>query len=123
MNESSDKRDQPRVRVEAFVKVLGAGPREYVFRTRDVSKNGLFLYTKVGHIYPIKKGTELQIEIYDYDRPIIARGVVARVVQAGDGEPSEYSSGFGVRILEMDETSQDHLDAFVDRAGKGEIPY
>ena len=38
--------------IDAFVRVLG-GDREYVIRTRDLSQGGLFLYTRVGHLYPI----------------------------------------------------------------------
>jgi len=34
------------------VKVRGAGNKEFVFRTRDLSESGLFLYTRVGHAYP-----------------------------------------------------------------------
>ena len=57
-------RGAERVKVDAFVKVVGAD-REYVFRTRDLSKDGLFLYTKVAHAYPFKPGSRLDLELYD----------------------------------------------------------
>src|SRR5262249_16899117 len=43
-----ERREQPRVSIDAFVKVASED-REYVFRTRDVSLTGFFLYTRVGH--------------------------------------------------------------------------
>src|SRR5256885_2242897 len=64
----------PRVAIDAFVRVLG-GDREYVFRTRDLSQGGLFLYTRVGHLYPFKIGAALSVELYDFDRAVDFKAV------------------------------------------------
>ena len=57
------ERGAERVRVDAFVKVHGADGQELVFRTRDLSEHGLFLYTRVARAYPFKVGSTLQLEI------------------------------------------------------------
>jgi hypothetical protein len=106
------KRDAERVKVEAFVKVTG-GDSEFVFRTRDLSANGLFLYTRVGHIYPFKVGSTLQLELYDYDEFVSAKVVVVRVVEPGSAESDRYPTGFGVRILELSPESRTHLDRMI----------
>ena len=79
--DAENKRSSDRVKVDAFVKVKGGSDREYVFRTRDLSDRGLFLYTRVTHIYPIKVGTVLDLELYDYEEAIHCSVVVARVVE------------------------------------------
>jgi hypothetical protein len=63
------ERAHARVAVDAFVRIVG-GQREFVFRTRDLSEGGLFLYTKVGHLYPFNEGTALTIELYDFDHAV-----------------------------------------------------
>ncbi len=60
MAPDSQRRHHERVAIDAFVRVRGA-KREFVFRTRDLSRAGLFLYTKVGHLYPFQVGEELEI--------------------------------------------------------------
>lgn len=115
-------RGAERVRVEAFVKVSG-GDREYVFRTRDLSRQGLFLYTKVAHIYPIQVGSTLDLELYDHDKHITCRVVVARVVEPDSEEAVQYPTGFGVRVVEIDEAGRRALDDLLERLKKGEQPY
>lgn len=117
-----ETRAEPRVAVDAFVKVGGAD-REYVFRTRDLSKNGLFLYTRVGHIYPFKVGSTLQLELYDYDQFVTCRAIVVRVVQEGSPEAEKYPTGFGVRIVEIDEQSRARLQAMMDRVRRDGAAY
>jgi hypothetical protein len=117
------KRDSERVKVEAFVKVSGAD-REYVFRTRDISRSGLFLYTRVAHIYPFKIGSSLSLELYDYDDFMTCKVVVVRVVQPGSPEADRYPTGFGVRIVEADAQSRVHFERLIERiATTGEEPY
>lgn len=113
-DETDNKRREKRVKVDAFVKVSGA-EREFVFRTRDLSKNGLFLYTKVSHIYPFKVGSTLTLELYDYDRFMSCKVVVVRVVQTGSAEADRYPTGFGVRIIDMDEADRVVLSQIIDR--------
>ena len=115
MGDEPQKRDAERVKVEAFVKITGAGVQEFVFRTRDLSLTGVFLYTRVAHIYPFKIGSTLQLELYDYDEFVSAKVVVVRVVEPGSAESDRYPTGFGVRIIECDEESRRHLTAMIDK--------
>ena len=96
----SRERTAERVRVDAFVKVLGANGQELVFRTRDLSETGLFLYTKVARMYAIKVGSTLQLELYDFDQHVTCQVVVVRVVEAGSAESAEFPTGFGVKITQ-----------------------
>ncbi len=111
---SDNKRQEKRVKVDAFVKVSGA-EREFVFRTRDLSNNGLFLYTKVSHIYPFKVGSTLTLELYDYDRFMSCKVVVVRVVEASSAEADRYPTGFGVRIIDMGDGDRAVLRQIIDR--------
>lgn len=116
MTDEGQKRDAERVNVEAFVKISGgAGEQEYVFRTRDLSQTGLFLYTRVSHIYPFKVGSTLQLELYDYDEFVTCKVVVVRVVEPGSAEADRYPTGFGVRIIDADPQSRAHLDKMITR--------
>jgi hypothetical protein len=115
MGDSPQKRDAERVKVEAFVKITGAGDQEFVFRTRDLSTSGVFLYTRVAHIYPFKIGSTLQLELYDYDEFVSCKVVVVRVVEPGSPESDRYPTGFGVRIIEISDESRGHLQAMMDR--------
>lgn len=118
-------RQHPRVTVDAFVRLLapGGAAREYVFRTRDLSQGGLFLYTRVGHLYPFAEGTALSIELYDYDQAVELRAVVVRIVEAGSPEAERFPAGFGVKIIEIDDQHRRRLDALIARAQRGEPPY
>ncbi len=112
----SNARDQERVKVEAFVKVSNTdGDHEYVFRTRDLSISGLFLYTRVAHIYPFKVGSTLALELYDYDEFLVCTVVVVRVVESGSAEADRYPTGFGVRITQCDEVNRARLQTMIDR--------
>lgn len=113
-----NQRSEQRVRVDAFVKVSGA-EREFVFRTRDVSRSGLFLYTKVAHIYPFKVGTTLNLELYDYDQFVTTKVVVVRVVEPGSAEADRYPTGFGVRIVGIDDANRERLAALLQRLADG----
>ncbi len=115
VTDRSDSREARRVKVDAFVKVSGAD-REFVFRTRDLSKSGLFLYTKVAHIYPFKVGSTLNLELYDYDQFVTCKVVVVRVVEPGSAEADNYPTGFGVRIVSIDGDNKGRLTGLIDRA-------
>ncbi len=119
-------RQHPRVTVDAFVRLLADGeaaPREYVFRTRDLSQGGLFLYTRVGHLYPFVAGTALSIELFDYDQAVELRAVVVRIVESGSAEAERFPAGFGVKIIELDDQNRQRLDELIARAQRGEPPY
>ena len=94
------ERGAERVAVDAFVKVHGADGQELVFRTRDLSEHGLFLYTKVARAYPFKVGSTLLLELYDFDQHVTCKVVVVRVVEPGSAESERFPTGFGVRIVD-----------------------
>ena len=118
----AERREQPRVSIDAFVKVA-AEDREYVFRTRDVSLTGFFLFTRVGHIYPFKVGATLRVELYDYDQFVECKAVIVRVVRETTPEAEKYPLGFGLRIVEMTPDAKTRLDGMIARAQKGQPPY
>jgi c-di-GMP-binding flagellar brake protein YcgR len=117
-----ERRNQPRVSIDAFVKV-SSEEREYVFRTRDVSTSGFFLYTRVGHIYPFKVGHTLRIELYDYDQFVACKAVVVRVVREETPEAINFPLGFGVRVLEIAPDDRRRLENMIARAENGQPPY
>jgi hypothetical protein len=119
-DQAQDARSAARVKIDAFVKVTGGSDKEYVFRTRDLSKNGLFLYTKVSHVYPIRVGTKLKLELFDYDHSVICEVVVARIVETGTPESAEFPCGFGVSISEIADEDRKHLDAIIERLKSGQ---
>jgi len=119
---SADKRQHARVTIDAFVKIEG-GERAFVFRTRDISQGGLFLYTRVGHIYPFKVGNVVTVELYDYDRFARSKAVVVRVVRDGTPEAERYPLGFGLRFIEVSVDDRAVLDAMIERAKQGQDPY
>lgn len=119
----SDARERAaeRVRVDAFVKVHGADGQELVFRTRDLSEHGLFLYTKVARVYPFKVGSTLQLELYDFDQHVACKVVVARVVDHDSPESATFPTGFGVRIIECDDASRRVLARMIERVKVGDV--
>jgi len=92
-----------------------------VFRTRDLSEHGLFLYTRVARAYPFKVGSTLELELYDFDQHVRCKVVVARVVEPGSAEGDTFPTGFGVRILDLDEASRTALNAMIGRIKAGEV--
>ncbi len=115
-----DTRSAKRVKIDAFVKV-GGPDHEFVFRTRDVSKTGLFLYTKVAHVYPFKIGSTLRLELYDHEGSVTCNCVVARVVEPGSAESDHYPTGFGLRILDVAEGDRAHFESMLLRAESGDL--
>ena len=115
------QRSAERVRVDAFVKVQGEGGQELVFRTRDLSEQGLFLYTKVARLYPFKVGSTLQLELYDYDQHVTCKVVVVRVVEDGTSESTTFPAGFGVKIVDLDDASRKALADMISRVKAGEV--
>lgn len=111
---SGENRAVQRVRIDAIVKVMSTG-REFVFRTRDISLKGLFLYTQVATSYPFGVGSELTLELYDHEDSATCRAVVVRVVESGSSEAHDYPTGFGLRITHIDEGNEDFLRSMLDR--------
>ena len=118
---SERERAVERVRVDAFVKVHGAGSQELVFRTRDLSEHGLFLYTRVARAYPYKVGSTLALELYDYDEHLSCKVVVVRIVETGSTESETFPTGFGVRIVDLDDANRAVLATMIRRVKSGEV--
>jgi hypothetical protein len=121
MSDDLRERSAERVRVDAFVKVHGADGQELVFRTRDLSEHGLFLYTKVAHAYPFKVGSALALELYGFDEAVECKVVVVRIVEEGTPESASYPTGFGVRIVECSDDARVRLDQMIRRIKAGEV--
>jgi hypothetical protein len=115
------ERGAERVRVDAFVIVHGPSGQELVFRTRDLSEQGLFLYTKVARVYPFVVGSTLAIELHDFDQVVEAKVVVVRVVEPGSAESDTFPTGFGVRIVEANEDSRRALVTMIGRIKSGDV--
>ncbi len=116
----TSQRGAERVEVDAFVKVSADG-QELVFRTRDLSEHGLFLYTKVARSYPIKVGSTLQLELYDFDQHVVCKVVVVRVVESGSAESDKFPTGFGVKIVDADDDARAQLRSMISRIKSGEV--
>jgi len=114
------QRGAERVQVDAFVKVSAEG-QELVFRTRDLSEQGLFLYAKVARAYPIKVGSTLQLELYGVDQQVACKVVVVRVVESGSAESDKFPTGFGVKIVDCDEPTRATLREMISRIKSGEV--
>jgi hypothetical protein len=112
-----------RVRIDAFVKVHGFDGQELVFRTRDLSEQGLFLYTRVARAYPFKVGSTLALELCDYDEHVACTVVVVRIVEPGSDESHTFPTGFGVRIVDCNEADRRALGLMVERSKQGEVYY
>jgi c-di-GMP-binding flagellar brake protein YcgR len=115
----SHERSAERVRVDAFVKVHGEGGfQDLVFRTRDLSSTGLFLYTKVARAYPFKVGSTLSLDLYDHDHQVSCTCVVVRVVEPGSAESVGYPTGFGLRITDCSDDDRAALASMIERVRK-----
>ena len=110
-----------RVRVDAFVKVAGADGQELVFRTRDLSEHGLFLYTKVARVYPFKVGSTLALELYDYDQHVSCKVVVVRIVEPQSAESDTFPTGFGVKIVDLGDRARAAIRHMIERVKSGEV--
>jgi hypothetical protein len=115
MTEAGGARRAERVQVDAFVKIAGDDGQELVFRTRDLSEHGLFLYTKVARVYPFKVGSTLALELYDYDEAVRCEVVVVRVVEPRSAESERFPTGFGVKIVSCSEPGRRVLAAMIAR--------
>ncbi|MBK9035915.1 MAG: PilZ domain-containing protein [Myxococcales bacterium] len=122
MSPPGTPRDGERVALDAFVKAA-AGDTELVFRVRDLSRSGLFLYTRVARTYPFRPGTTLSIELFDFDQTLTLKVVVARVVEPGSPESETSPTGFGVRIVDADPATRTRLEALIDRIKAGDTIY
>jgi hypothetical protein len=113
----SSTRAHLRVPVDVFVRVVGAD-RDYPFRTRDLSEGGIFLNTRVGHLYPFAVGDALTIELHDEAHVLTLEGEIVRAVREGtDG--TDRGAGFAVRIVRLTDEQREGLRALVLRHRSG----
>ena len=112
---SPERRGNERVKVDAFVKAHNTD-REFVFKTRDLSPNGVFLYTPVAMSYPFSIGAELELELFISEQYATCRAVVERVVEAGSSEAEQFPTGFGVRIIDVDDDSRGRIRSIIDKS-------
>ena len=112
---SNNERAHARAKIDAFVRVVGAD-REYAFRTRDLSEGGVFLYTRVGHLYPFAVGAEVAIELQAGERVVSLRGMIARIVEPSAPEASAYPSGFALKLIDLDDAQRADLRALLAQA-------
>jgi hypothetical protein len=119
--DQSNSREAARVVVEAFVRIDAVDASEYPFRTRDLSMSGLFLYSRISHSYPFKVGSRLKIELLEGDRQVACTVVVVRIVEPGSKEAASYPTGFGVRIVEIDDESRARLGEMLARIGTQDV--
>jgi len=106
-----------RVRIDALVKIHG-GDQELNFRTRDLSEQGLFLYTQVAQAYPIKVGSTLDIELLDQDQQVLCKVVVVRVVEPNSEEAKTFPTGFGVKIVELSDEARAQIKSIIARSAQ-----
>ena len=99
-----------RVSLDAFVIARSAAGDEWVFRTRDLSATGLFLFTRVARAYPIKVGSSLDLEVHDEVASFRCSAVVARVVEPGSAEADRFPTGFGMRFVAITGDGRSALD-------------
>ncbi len=104
-----------RVRVDALVKMAGTEGQELVFRTRDLSEHGLFLYTPVVSAYPLRVGSSLDLELIADEHEVQCKVVVVRVVEPGSAEAATFPTGFGVRIVELSDAGRAQIRALIEQ--------
>ena len=118
---STGQRAAERTPVEAFVVVTDAAGNELAFRTRDLSPDGLFLYTRVARVYPFRVGSTLKVELHDFDDAITCDVAIVRVVEPGSAEADRFPTGFGCRIVACDADNRHKLGRMIDRAKGGAL--
>jgi hypothetical protein len=99
-----------RVSLDAFVIARSPSGEEWVFRTRDLSSTGLFLYTRVARAYPLKVGSTLELDVHDEAASFRCTAVVARVVEPGSAEADTYPTGFGLHFVTITGDARTSLD-------------
>jgi hypothetical protein len=111
------ERAAERVRVDAIVKIHG--DHEVMFRTRDLSEQGVFLYTQVARAYAIKIGSTLEVDLYDHEQQITCKVVVIRIVEPHSVEAQKFPTGFGVRIVEISDEARSQMRDMIARIKVG----
>jgi len=106
-----------RVTVDSMVLVRSVST-DRVFRTRDLSVTGAFIFTKFtshpggGNAFEVGQTVELQLTGSLDGRPVSVRctGEIARAVEPGTNEASAFPTGLGGRITSCDPANRDQLE-------------
>jgi hypothetical protein len=106
------ERAAERVRVEAVVKIQD---NEVIFHTRDLSEQGLFLFTKIASAYAFKVGSTLELELFDDTKQLTCTVVVVRIVEPNTAEAATFPTGFGVKITEITDDARAQIRQMVAR--------
>jgi ubiquinone biosynthesis protein len=112
---SSDRRLHPRLGVEIRVRVRGAA-RDFLLRTENISRGGLFLHTQSGRPAPFHPGARLEAELRAGTGVIPLRLEVVRVVDPPG--PQDYAStgGVGCRFVDLTPAAREQLERLLRAA-------
>jgi uncharacterized protein (TIGR02266 family) len=105
-------RAHPRVPANVRIKLkLPTWDRYETFRTRDLSRGGMF----VRAAQPLARGTVVRLQLASPDgQAVEIRAQVVRAVSEGEG------AGMGLRFLEVSEETRRRVDGVVESAGLSE---
>jgi uncharacterized protein (TIGR02266 family) len=105
-------RAHPRVPANVRIKLkLPTWDRYETFRTRDLSRGGMF----VRAAQPLARGTVVRLQLASPDgQAVEIRAQVVRAVSEGEG------AGMGLRFLEVSEETRRRVDGVVESAGSSE---
>lgn len=113
---TSSGRNAERVTLDAMVLVRSV-VTDRVFRTRDVSATGCFIFTKVttGAPFEVGQAVELQLtgNLDGRNVAIRCQGEIARAVEPGTAEADAFPTGLGVRITSCAASDRAQLERLV----------
>ncbi|MEZ4364878.1 MAG: PilZ domain-containing protein [Kofleriaceae bacterium] len=107
-----EARAAARVELDSPV-MIRRGDDDLLYRSRDLSATGLFLWSPHGDVRTAAVGEQLELLVHAMARPVRCRGEVARVVEPGSPEWASYPTGMGVRIVACAEADRAALDALL----------
>lgn len=108
-----DKRLAKRYRVEiaADINVRSmAGSRPYQFRTGNISKGGVYVVSSGSNPFSVQSMVEVTLLLEGTPGTASER----RVSFLGKVAHMRDKTGFGIKIVQIDQEEQDKLDRFVD---------
>ncbi len=110
---TSSGRTAERVSIDSMVLVRSVAA-DRVFRTRDVSTTGCFIFTKVTNGAPFEVGQAVELQLTGSldgrGVSIRCQGAIARAVEPGSAEAQAFPTGLGVRITSCDAADRVQLE-------------
>lgn len=106
-----------RFRLDSIAIVRGSGGQ--VFRTRDLSELGVFLFSRSAPLFPLVPGHTFDLDVFGRTLAVRCRAVIARIAVPGGREEASHPHGFAARLLYGDHARPRILDLVreVRRAG------